>query len=263
MAFSPVSFASEGYSNIPVKADFSDYMSDINYKLQKNWTPPDFLEEGHVKIIFKLDKSGNLISGSVIESSGDSIYDESAMAALSKSLPFGNFPVNAQRETITVKYSFDTTLVKTDKMKEYYDQAKRYTYSDRQEALKYINLAIAEVQGDENSYFLYKRRAKIKEGLGDHIGAKADLEQYKNMKAKVDLKRMHALRHQAEIEDSAYVYYYLAYAYEQLEDYDNAIWAIDKAIERTDLNNQYKRYKAELKNKQSLSNADISRIYKL
>ena len=131
-------------------------------------------------------------------------------------------------------------------MKEYYDLAKRYTYSDKKEALKYINLAIEEVHGDVESYFLYKRRAKIKEGLGDHLGAKEDLEQYEKMKAKVDIRRVHALKHQAEQEDSAFAYYHLAYAYEQIKDYDNAIWAINKAIERTDLNQNYKRYRTEL-----------------
>ena len=131
-------------------------------------------------------------------------------------------------------------------MKEYYDLAKRYTYSDKKEALKYINLAIAEVQGDSESYFLYKRRAKIKEGLGDHLGAKDDYDEYEKLKAKIDIKRVHALKHRAEVEDTAFAYYHLAYAYEQIKDYDGAVWAINKAIERTDLNQQYKRYRAEL-----------------
>ena len=66
------------------------------------------------------------------------------------------------------------------------------------------------------------------------------------MKTRVDIRRVHALKHQAEQEDSAFAYYYLAYAYEQIKDYENAIWAVNKAIERTDLNQQYKRYRTEL-----------------
>ena len=93
---------------------------------------------------------------------------------------------------------------------------------------------------------MYKRRGKIQEALGNHLEAKEDFEQYEKMKAKVDIKRVHALKYQAEQEDTAFAYYYLAYAYEQIKDYDNAIWAINKAIERTDLNNQYKRYRSEL-----------------
>lgn len=232
--------------NLQVQADFSDYMTNVRDKLQKNWVYPDFLEEGHVRVLFKIDREGNVIAGDILESSGNLVYDESAVNAIHKSEPFGKFPESTTRETITINYSFDTTFVKTDKIKELYEQAKRYAYSDRNLALKYINEAIAEVGTDNESYFLYKRRAKIKEGLGDHVGAKLDLEQYEKMKTKVDIKRVHLLKRQAEIEDSAFAYYYLAYACEQIKDYDGAIEAINKAIERTDLNQQYKRYKTEL-----------------
>lgn len=232
--------------NQQVQSDFSDYMTQVRTKLQKNWITPDFLEEGHVRVLFKIDREGNVIAGDILESSGNPIYDESAVNAIHKSEPFGVFPENTLRQTITINYSFDTSFVKTDKIKELYEQAKRYTYSDKQLALKYINEAIEEVGTDNESYFLYKRRAKIREGLGDHVGARDDMQQYEKMKARVDVKRVHALKYQAEQEDTAFAYYYLAYAYEQIRDYDGAIWAINKAIERTDLNQQYKRYKTEL-----------------
>ena len=232
--------------NQQVQADFSDYMSNVRNKLQKNWIYPDFLEEGHVRVLFKIDREGNVIAGDILESSGNPVYDESAVNAIHKSEPFGKFPENSTRQTITINYSFDTTFIKTDKIKELYEQAKRYTYSDRQLALKYINEAIQEVGTDNESYFLYKRRAKIREGLGDHIGAKEDMEQYEKLKARTDIKRVHLLKRQAEVEDSAFAYYYLAYACEQIKDYEGAIHAINKAIERTDLNQQYKRYRTEL-----------------
>ena len=232
--------------NQQVQADFSDYMANVRAKLQQNWVSPDFLEEGHVRVLFKVDRNGNVIAGDILESSGNPVYDESAVNAIHKSEPFGIFPENTTRQTITINYSFDTSFVKTDKIKELYELAKKYTYSDRQLALKYINQAIEEVGLDNESYFLYKRRARIKEGLGDHLGAKEDLEQHEKMKARVDIKRVHALKYQAEQEDSAFAYYYLAYAYEQIRDYEGAIWAINKAIERTDINQQYKRYLTEL-----------------
>lgn len=232
--------------NMQVQSDFSDYMANVRSKLQKNWVTPDFMEEGHVRVLFKVDREGYVIAGDILESSGNPVYDESAVNAIHKSEPFGVFPPSSSRETITINYSFDTSFVKTDKIKELYEQAKRYMYSDKQLALKYIDQAIDEVGMDSESYFLYKRRAKIKEGLGDHLGSKADYEQYQKMKAKVDIKRVHALKYQAEQEDTAFAYYYLAYAYEQIRDYDGAIWAINKAIERTDLNQQYKRYRTEL-----------------
>ena len=232
--------------NSQIQADFSDYMANVRQKLQKNWVYPDFLEEGHVRVLFKIDREGNVVAGDIIEPSGNLVYDESAVNAIHKSEPFGAFPENSNRQYITINYSFDTTFIKTDKIRELYELAKRYTYSDKQLALKYINEAIEEAGIDIESYFLYKRRAKIKEGLGDHVGAKEDFEQYQKMKTRVDIKRVHLLKHQAEQEDSAFIYYYLAYAYEQIKDYDGAIWAINKAIERTDLNQQYKRYRTEL-----------------
>lgn len=245
------SFYNRPTQNQQVQADFSDYMKNIRTKLQKNWIVPDFLEEGHIRVLFKIDRQGNVISGDILESSGNALYDESAINAIHKSEPFGEFPPSSYKQTITINYSFDSTLIKSEKIKELYEQAKRYTYSDKQLALKYINEAIEEVGTDIESYFLYKRRAKIKEGLGDHLGAREDMDRYFELKSRADIKRVHLIKHQAEIDDSAFAYYYLAYAYEQIEDYQNAIDAIDKAIARTDLNQQYKRYRLELIKKQN------------
>lgn len=240
-------------SNIQVQNAFSDYMQNVNKKLQKNWTPPDFLEEAHTRILFKINRDGEIYAANIIESSGDKIYDEAAITALKKSMPFGAFPANSTRDTLTINYSFDTTLVKTDKMKTYYELSKKFFPTDKQMALKYINLAINEVNGDDESYFLYNRRGKIKEALGDHVGANQDFVTYNSMKKRIDTKRVHALKYQAQVEDTAYAYFYLAYAYEMIQDYENAIHAINEAIERTELNNNYKRYRLELVKKADLS----------
>ena len=241
----------ESYYNRPtrnqqVQADFSGYMSNVREKLQKNWIAPDFLETGHIRVLFKVDREGYVISGEILESSGNPIYDESAVNAIHKSEPFGNFPENTSRQYITINYSFDTTLVKTDRIKDLYEKALACMYSDKKLALNYLNQAINEVGSDDESYFLYKRRSKVNEALGNHLEAQEDFKQYEKKKSRVDIKRVHALKYQAEQEDTAFAYYYLAYAYEQIHDYEGAIWAINKAIERTDLNQQYKRYRTEL-----------------
>ncbi len=232
--------------NRTVQNTFAPYMSNVNETLRKNWHPPDVIQEGHVKVLFQLDRNGRIISSRILESSGNDIFDESALDALKKSEPFGGFPQNTLREQITINYSFDSSLVSTDKMKEYMAQSDRYYYSDKDSALKYINLAINEVNGDERAYFLYEKRSKIKDALGDKKGAEADLALYKDMKTKVDIKRVHAIKHQAEVENTPFAYFYLAYSYEQIKDYENAIHAINKAIDMTELNNQYKRYRTEL-----------------
>lgn len=251
-AYESTTYYSKPITNLQTQTDFADYMNNVQAKLKKNWVTPDFLEEGHVRVIFKINRQGDVISGDIIESSGNPVFDESVVNAIHRSEPFGTFPENTTRQYITINYNFDTSFVKTDKIKELYEQAKRYTYSDRQQALKYIDMAIQEVGEDPESYFLYRRRARIKEAMGNHLGAKEDIEHYEKMKAKVDIKRVHALKHHAENEDTAFAYYYLAYAYEQIHDYEGAIWAINKAIERTDLNQQYRRYRTELVKKHEL-----------
>lgn len=225
---------------------FAPYMISVKENLQRNWHPPDVIQEGHVTILFQIDRGGRIVSSKIVESSGNEIFDESALDALKKSEPFGRFPEQSPREVITINYSFDSSLVSTDKMKEYMAQSDRYYYSNKDEALKYINLAINEVSGDEKAYFLYEKRSKIRDALGDKKGAEDDLALYKDLKAKIDLKRVHAIKHQAEIENTPFAYFYLAYSYEQIKDYENAIHAINKAISMTELNNQYKRYRTEL-----------------
>ena len=91
-----------------------------------------------------------------------------------------------------------------------------------------------------------ERRAKIKQALGDFNGAKADFEMFKEMKHKVDIKRTHFVKHFAEVDNSPFAYFYLAYCYETIDDYKSALEAINKAISLTEYNNQYKIYKNEL-----------------
>lgn len=234
-------------SNAQVQNEFAEYMVNLQNKLQKNWIAPDFLPEGSIRVLFKLDREGNVISGDIIESSGNRLYDESAVDAIHKSEPFGKFPSNSSREILTVNYCFKTSLINLDSVGFYSDLADKTFRTDKRKALEYVNTAIDMAGNNEKSYYLYKKRGKILEALGMHLDAKEDFEKYEKLKLKCDIKRVHAVKRLAEVEDSAFAYYYLAHAYEQIQDYENAIKSIDEAIVRTELNNTYKRYKEELK----------------
>ena len=229
-----------------VQNDFADYMNDVQTKLQTAWQPPDFMEEGHVRVHFNLNRQGQVMRVAVIESSGNDIYDESALEAIKNCNPFDAFPETTSREYISIKYSFDTILIEEERMHGYYELAKANVYRNPQMALEYMNMALAKVGGEEASCFLYKRRAEIKERLGDEEGAKEDYDTYNLYINRSNIKRVHLLKHLSEIKPSAYIYHYLAYAYEQVGDYQNAIIAIDKAIELTDDNGHLKRYRNSL-----------------
>jgi len=231
---------------------FNQYLSDVSMKLQQNWILPEYIENAHMSLIFDLDKEGYITYAKIVEKSGYQVFDESAIRALQKAEPFGKFPANSTKETLRVNYSFDTSIAKTDKMKEYMELSDRYFHNgDYNNSLKYINLAITEINGDEKAYFLYKKRSDIEKAMGNRIESEKDLAESVRLKRIADIKRVHYVKHLAETENSSFAYFYLASCYEQLKDYDNAILAIDKAISLTTLNNQYKQYKADLINKKS------------
>ncbi len=228
------------------KAEFVSYMSDLKNRIQKNWNPPDYVEEGHVSIIFKLDKEGNLLSSEITKSSGDAVYDESIINALHKSAPFSKFPENSSRDSLTIKYSFESSIVKTESIKEIVNKAERLYNINNKMALAYINQAIDQVHGDCGSYFLYAKRHKIYKALGNIQAAEEDMAECKRLKALYDKKRIATCKKAVETVNDAFSYFYLANAYDIAGEYNNAINAIDKAISMTPLNHAYKRYKIEI-----------------
>lgn len=235
--------------NTALQNDFSSYMGNLQQKIQRNWTPPEFLEEGNTTVTFKITRRGEIISVDMVSSSNNELFDASALEAIRKSAPFDKFPVNSTRDTLTIKYNFHSSIVKTDSMKEYIENSDKFYNVDNRLALDYINLAIDEAYGDISTYFLYGKRSKIKRALGDIEGANADLEESKRLKAKFDKRQINSCKLIAEMENTPFAYFFLANTYDIAGDYEHAIEAIDKAIELTDLNNQYKRYRAELINK--------------
>ena len=238
--------------NISVNNDFSEYMIILKDKIQKNWNPPECLEkDGHALVKFSITRSGDVYSSEMLESSGDIVFDESAMEAIRKSSPFARFPASTSRGSLTIKYSFDTAVVNTGNMQIYLTEADKFYNIDNKLALHYITKAIDEVDGDSRAYFLYSRRSNIKKALGDIAGAKADFDESVRLKEKYDKKRILSSKVIAEMEKSPFSYFSLAHSYEIAGDYEHAIEAIDKAIELTELNNNYKRYKTDLINKQA------------
>ncbi len=233
-------------ANEKLQNDFSEYMAVLREKIQRSWNPPDFMEDGHAVVMFRINRQGEVLAVNIIESSNNNVYDESTIEAIKKSSPFNKFPAYTAKDSLTIRYSFDTSYVKTDRMKEYVKKADTFFNVNNDTALSYINLAINEVQGDIGSYFLYGKRSKIKRALGDTEGARLDLEECRRLKAKFDQKRINSSKLIAEMEKTPFSYYYLAYSYDIAGDYEHALEAIDKAIALTELNNQYKRYKQEL-----------------
>ena len=232
--------------NTVCKYDFSDYMSGIHTKIQRTWTPPDVLEEGHAVVIFKINRNGDVVSSYIKESSGNRIYDESALKSIQQASPYAQLPDGSGKEYITILYSFDSSIVKTDHIKELVQLSETYINRDNQTALKYINQAIKEIDGDPAAYFLYARRHKINKLIGNSQEAQNDITECKRLKAIYDKKRIDKCKEALAQEETPFAYFTLANAYDMAGDCNNAIYNIDKAISMTELNHAYKRYRAEI-----------------
>ena len=237
---------SQTQKRISVQEEFGDYMTVVRDKISKNWTPPDVLEEGHATVVFKLDKSGNVIYAYIKESSGDKFYDESALNSVQKAAPYKSFPESTSREDITIVYSFDSSVVSANQVKDLVAQSERYVNRDNVRARNLIDEAIRSIEGDPASYFLYARRYKLDKLLGDTEAAKADLEKSRMYKIAYDKRRIAKCKEALMQDETPFAYFTLANAYELAGDYQNALQNIDKAISMTELNHAYKRYRAEL-----------------
>ena len=107
-------------SAIEPQENFSGYMTDLQEKIQKSWFPPECLErDGHALVKFSVARTGHIYSAQIVESSGDPVYDESALEALRKASPLAHFPASTSRGSLTIKYSFDTSVVNTGDMQRY------------------------------------------------------------------------------------------------------------------------------------------------
>ena len=240
-------YSSNAYrSRVPIQEEFGDYMQSVRNKISNTWTPPDVVESGHAVVIFKIDKKGNLINSYIKEGSGNLYYDEAALNSIKQASPYAEFPANASRDVITVVYSFDSSVVSTNHIKELVDQADKFVYKDNQRALDILNTAIKEIEGDPASYFIYARRHKIHKLMGDEEAAKADIAECKRLKKIYDNNRIQKCKDALRQEETPFAYFTLANAYDLAGDYNNAIYNIDKAISMTELNHAYKRYKAEI-----------------
>ncbi len=236
----------ETQRRISLNEEFGDYMASVRTKIFQKWTPPNVLEEGHAGIVFKLDKNGNVISAYVKESSGNTLYDQSAINSVQQAAPYPKFPDSASRDNITVMYSFDSSIVDKDEVKRLVAESEKLINRNNQLARNIIDTAIKTIEGDPAAYFLYARRHKLDKLMGDTEAAKADMAEFKRLKTVYDSQRINKCKEALALEETPFGYFTLANAYELAGDYQKALNNIDKAISMTELNHAYKRYRAEL-----------------
>ncbi len=89
---------------------FGYYLSLIQSRVGQYWSPPSGLVGGgeapQVTVRFEIDRNGKIIDPKVVESSGISFFDLSAMRAVQKAGPFPPLPAGFKESRIGINFIF-------------------------------------------------------------------------------------------------------------------------------------------------------------
>lgn len=85
---------------------FIAYVNRLENKVKSNWILPHGKLGEKTVIDFDIDKTGKLLNINILNSSGDSEFDQNALNAIYKSVPFESIPSNTKDDTVTIRFSF-------------------------------------------------------------------------------------------------------------------------------------------------------------
>lgn len=122
-------------SNNPNKAniiDFSEYLINLQSRINDNWTPKAFAKERNNVAIIKIDKDGALSNVAILQPSHDRNFDYSALTAIEKSVPMDAFPSNITAPDTNVQLNF------------YYQKAKS---NGKKVKTNYVIASVLNVEG--------------------------------------------------------------------------------------------------------------------
>lgn len=78
------------------RLDHARYLNDLEARIRASWHPPKFLAKAglRVRVVLLLDQNGGLLKKTIVQSSGNGVFDESAISAIEESLPLPPPPAN-------------------------------------------------------------------------------------------------------------------------------------------------------------------------
>lgn len=95
--------------------DWTPFMNDMEAKIKQNWqVPPETNKSKGTTLIFKVNKNGELISVSLMRSSGVVENDEAAIAAVKAAAPFRKLPDEYKKSFLTLDFTFDYSILGND-----------------------------------------------------------------------------------------------------------------------------------------------------
>jgi TonB family protein len=93
------------------QSTLADYLKELHHRIKRAWAPK--AGETHTaQILFRIKRSGKLLSIKLAQSSGNTETDESAMAAVASCSPFKPLPEEFQPDYLDLLYTFNYTVDK-------------------------------------------------------------------------------------------------------------------------------------------------------
>lgn len=86
--------------------DFTDYLINLQTRVNDEWRPKSFAKERESTAIIKIDKDGSLSNPAILEPSHDVNFDRSALEAIAKLGPLDAFPANIKAPSTNVQLVF-------------------------------------------------------------------------------------------------------------------------------------------------------------
>lgn len=76
------------------RLDHAKYLDELEARIKGHWRPPKFLANAklRVRVILLIDPSGAVLKKQIVQSSGNNVFDESALAAIENSMPLSAPP---------------------------------------------------------------------------------------------------------------------------------------------------------------------------
>lgn len=91
------------------RSSLAIYLKALNHKIKSAWSPPRG-KPWRTEVLFRLSRTGKLISARILRSSGNAEADEAALAAVARSAPFAALPADYEHDLLDLHYTFNYSV---------------------------------------------------------------------------------------------------------------------------------------------------------
>lgn len=153
---------------------FIAYMNRIQNKVKSNWILPHGELDKKTVIVFKINREGKILNADIAEKSGDAEFDQNALDAVYKSVPFENIPSNIKDDAIIIGFAFSQSELEAKPISEVTNTnvVSQITYVNNPTPLLLSNASISEVKSKTRVKKVSHKTSKSTHGYNGKVTPK-------------------------------------------------------------------------------------------